>query len=132
MPPVRGTTATRSRWAKARILATSSVLRGRTIAAGIGPCVRVRFLPSEEQEQRGDVDDLSGATFDHVPAGAVSHVEGGRQIERDHRVPLISVAFHRLGQQADPGGVDQDVEAPEVLGAACDDLGRDAGDGQVG
>src|SRR4029077_2734129 len=53
--------------------------------------------------------------------------KGGGEVDRHHRVPLVTAERLRPGQQGDASAVDQDVDRAQRFDAAADDDARNAG-----
>src|SRR5205814_2123464 len=99
-------------------------LRGR-----VGHERRVPFLAGD----RGDVDDPAAPLGEHDADGGARDEEDGREIDREHAVPLLVADLPgELRAAGDPGVVHRDVESAPALVDGPDGALHVGGEGHVG
>ncbi len=109
-----------------------AVRPGEADDPGFGGGIRRGTRSAEIGEEGGDVDDLAATLGAHLYAGVSGHLEGGGEIDGDHRVPVSSIKLLGRRAEADARRVDENVEPAEPLDTVLDGICAGAALGQVG
>jgi len=87
---------------------------GKLADAALGCSISGHVDATLEGEQRGDVDDLSGALGEHLAAGILAEPEDAVQVHVDNGLPVLGGVLSGRSAADDAGVVDEDVDGAEV------------------
>ena len=67
------------------------------------------------------MDDATAAPpLDEAPGDELRELEGGGEVDRDRRVPLLAAVLERAAQRRDAGPVKQDVDRARELSSSLE------------